>query len=191
MARAYLNDDTAQLAGGLEARQRSFAWYALQVRTTHEKRVAQMLDQKGYELFLPLYRVRRRWSDRVKEVDQPLFPGYLFCRFDPTARVAILKTEGVARVVGIGCEPMQIDEDEIWAIQQAVGSGLEVRPHAYLTTGQRVRIESGAFEGVEGVIVDVRRRHRLILAISLLQRAISVEIDSAWVVPVPSSAGRA
>ena len=70
------------------------------------------------------------------------------------------------------------------AIQQAVGSGLDVRPHVYLATGQRVRIESGPFEGVEGLIVEIRQRHRLVLAISLLQRAMSVEIDSAWVVPV-------
>jgi transcription antitermination factor NusG len=82
---------------------------------------------------------------------------------------------------------MPIDEAEILAIQQAVGSGLEVRPHVYLTAGQRVRIESGPFEGVEGRIVEIRKRHRLVLAISLLQRAISVEIDSAWVTPVPVS----
>jgi transcription antitermination factor NusG len=157
---------------------------------THEKRIAEMLDQKGYELFLPLHRVRRWWSDRIKEVEQPLFPGYLFCRFAAPARAGILKTEGVARVVGIGCVPMPIDEHEIRAIQQAVSSGLEVQPHAFLAAGQRVRIESGPFEGVEGLIVEVRSRHRLILAISLLQRAISVEIDSAWVVPASSPSPR-
>lgn len=166
------------------------AWFALQVRTTHEKRIADMLDQKGYELFLPLHRVRRRWSDRVKEVEQPLFPGYLFCRFAANARAGILKTAGVRRVVGIGCVPMPIDEHEIQAIQQAVSSGLDVQPHAFLTAGQRVRIESGPFEGVEGQIIEVRSRHRLILAISLLQRAISVEIDSAWVVPTSSPSPR-
>jgi len=163
------------------------AWYAVQVRTTHEKRIAQMLEQKGYEYFLPLYRVRRRWSDRIKEMEQPLFPGYLFCRFAPSARVGLLKTDGVARVVGIGSVPMPIDEIEIQAIQQAVGSGLDVRPHAFLSEGQRVRIEGGPFEGIEGRIVEIRKRHRLVLAISLLRRAISMEIDSAWVVPVPAS----
>ena len=162
------------------------AWYALRVRTTHEKRIAQLLELKGYQQFLPLYRVRRRWSDRVKEVEQPLFPGYLFCRFDSHSRAGILKTDGVALIVGIGCVPAPIDEAEIRAIQQAVGSGFEVRPHAFLTAGQRVRIESGPFEGVEGRIVEIRSRHRLVLAIGLLQRAISVEIDSAWVSPVSS-----
>jgi transcription antitermination factor NusG len=162
------------------------AWYALQVRATHEKRVAQLLELKGYEHFLPLYRVRRRWSDRIKEMDQALLPGYLFCRFAGHARTPILKIEGVTRVVGIGCVPIPIDELEIQAIQRVVGSGLEVRPHVFLNAGQRVRIDSGPFEGVEGLVVEIRRRHRLIVGISVLQRAISVEIDSAWVTPVPS-----
>jgi transcription antitermination factor NusG len=85
---------------------------------------------------------------------------------------------------------MPIDEHEITAIQYAVNSGLEVRPHVFLTTGQRVRIEAGPFEGVEGLIVEIRKRHRLILAISLLQRAMSVEIDRAWVVPVSAPSVR-
>lgn len=176
----------------LEPSPHGAAWYALQVRTTHEKRVAQLLDQKGYERFLPLYRVRRRWSDRIKEVDQPLFPGYLFCRFASDARVGILKTDGVARVVGVGGVPMPIDEHEILAIQQATGSGLDVRPHAYFTTGQRVRIASGPFEGIEGLVIDVRKNYRLLLAVNVLQRAVSVEIDSAWIAPVtPPARSRA
>jgi transcription antitermination factor NusG len=166
------------------------AWYALRVWTTHERRIAQLLEMKGYEQFLPLYRVRRRWSDRVKEVDQPLFPGYLFCRFAAEARAGILKTDGVALVVGIGCVPLPIEEAEILAIRHAVSSGLDVRPHVFLTAGQHVRIESGPFEGVQGRIVEIRKRHRLVLAISLLQRAISVEIDSAWVSPVSSPSHR-
>jgi transcription antitermination factor NusG len=181
---------TADLGFTADSPPAAAAWYALQVRATHERRVAQLLEQKGHEYLLPLSRVRRRWSDRIKEVDQPVFPGYLFCRFGANARTGILKTAGVARVVGIGCVPTPIPDDEIRAIQQAVGSGLEIRPHPFLTTGQRVRIESGAFEGVEGHIVEIRNRHRLVLAISLLQRAISVEIDGAWVSPVPSPSDR-
>ena len=160
------------------------AWFAVRVKTTHEKRVAAQLDQKGYEQFLPLYRDRRRWSDRVKEVELPLFPGYIFCRIDPNARLGLLKTPGVYRIVSIGNAPAPIDEHEIIAIQQAMSSGLCLRPHPYLSVGQRVRIDGGSFSGVEGLIVDVRRRDRLILSVSLLQRSLSLEIDSAWVTPV-------
>lgn len=159
-------------------------WFAVQVKTTHEKRVAGLLDQRGYERFLPTYRQRRRWSDRIKEVDQPLFPGYVFCRFAPQARLGVLKTDGVYRVVGIGPVPAPIDEDEILAIQHAVESGLAVRPHPFLVAGQRVRIDGGPLAGVQGLVTDVRRRDRLVLSVSLLQRSLSVEIDSAWVTPV-------
>lgn len=160
------------------------AWFAVRVKTTHEKRVASLLDQKGYELFLPLYLDRRRWSDRIKEVEQPLFPGYVFCRFDHRTRLAILKTPGVYRIVSIGSTPAPIEEHEIEAIQRAMQSGLNVRPHPYLAAGQRVRIDGGSLAGVEGLITDVRSRDRLVLSVSLLQRSIALEIDSAWVTPV-------
>jgi transcriptional antiterminator RfaH len=162
------------------------SWFAVQVKTTHEKRVAVQFDQKGLEPFLPVFRQRRRWSDRVKEVDQPLFPGYVFCRFAPARRIAVLKTDGVARVVSIGSVPAPIDENEILAIQQAVQSGMCVQPHSYLQRGRRVRIEAGPLEGVEGLIVDIRKRQRLILSVSVLRSSMSVDIDCAWVAPISS-----
>jgi transcription antitermination factor NusG len=161
-------------------------WFAVQVKTTHEKRVASLLGQHGFERFLPCYVDRRRWSDRIKEVEQPLFPGYVFCRFTPAERVGVLKTDGVYRVVGIGSQPAPIDEQEIQAIQQAVDAGLAARPHPYLATGQQVRIEGGPLKGVIARVADVRRRDRLILSVTLLQRSLSVEIDSAWVSPLPA-----
>jgi transcription antitermination factor NusG len=160
------------------------AWFAVQVKSTHEKRVASLLDQRGYEQFVPCFVDRRRWSDRIKEVEQPLFPGYVFCRFAPQARLGVLKTEGVYRIVSFGSEPAAIDEQEIAAIRHAVDSGLRLRPHPYLTAGQRVRIEGGPLQGVEGIVTDVRRRDRLVLSVNLLQRALSVDIDSAWVAPL-------
>jgi transcription antitermination factor NusG len=159
-------------------------WFAVQVKTTHEKRVASLLEQRGYERFLPCYRDRRRWSDRIKEVEQPLFPGYVFCRFAPEGRLGVLKTDGVYRIVGIGPQPAPIDEDEIQAIQQAVESGLATRPHPYLAAGQRVRIDGGPLKGVVASVADIRRPDRLVLSVTLLQRSLSVEIDSAWVTPL-------
>ena len=78
----------------------AFPWYALQVRTRQEASVSDQLGGQGYERFLPMYKVRRRWSDRIKEMNAPLFPGYLFCRFDPHDRLPILKTPGVIQIVG-------------------------------------------------------------------------------------------
>ena len=98
----------------------SFPWYALRVRPRCEKMVASTLLTKGYEGFLPLYRHRSRWSDRIKEVLLPLFPGYLFCRMDINHRLPILVTPGVMQVVGIAKTPYPVDEAEISALQSIV-----------------------------------------------------------------------
>ena len=160
------------------------SWFAVQVKTTHEKRVASSFDYAGYEWFLPLYGCRRRWSDRIKHVDLPLFPGYIFCRFTPCARVPVLKTPSVLRITGIGLTPTPIDEHEIAALQRVVKSGAGVSPYPFLGAGQRVRIDNGSLRGLEGFIADVRQRDRLIISVSLLQRSVAVEIDSTWVIPI-------
>src|SRR5262245_48848200 len=117
-------------------------WFAVQVKTTHEKRVTSLLSYQGREWFLPLYRARRRWSDRIKQVDLPLFPGYVFCRFSPCARVSILKTPSVIGIVGIRNVPAPIDDQEIAALHKVVNAGAGVSPHPFLQAGQSVRIES-------------------------------------------------
>lgn len=163
------------------------SWFAVQVKTTHEKRVTSLLDFRGYEWFLPLYTCRRRWSDRIKKVALPLFPGYVFCRFAPSARAPILKTPSVMRIAGIGYTPTPIDEQEIAAIQKVMKSGFGISPHPFVQIGQRVRINGGSLSGLEGLILDVRRRDRLIISVTLLQRSLAVEIDSAWVIPIHTS----
>src|ERR1700752_1390554 len=109
-----------------------FPWFALQVRARFERGVADHLGGKGFELFLPLYKCRKRWSDRIKEVDAPLFPGYLFCRFNPQDRLPILKTPGVIQIVGTNRTPVSVDEQEIEAIQKMVASGMPNQPWPFL-----------------------------------------------------------
>jgi len=164
----------------------SFAhhWFALHVRTRFESSVAAHLQGKGYELFLPMYTEKRRWSDRMQEVELPLFPGYVFCRFDPQARLPILVTPGVIGVVGTGKTPIAIAEEEIAGIQAVVNSGLPSQPWPYLQVGEQVRIESGPLNGLTGILEEIKGRHRLILAVTLLQRSVAVEIDMASVRPV-------
>jgi transcription antitermination factor NusG len=155
-----------------------YPWFALQVRLRHESNVSDHLQGKGYEWFLPLYKARRRWSDRVKEVDSPLFRGYLFCRFNPHDRLPILKTPGVTQIVGYNHVPVPVDEQEIQAIRRLVASGVPNFPCAYLEVGSKVRIEAGALRGIEGILMDLKGKRRLVLSITLLQRSVAVEIDS-------------
>jgi transcription antitermination factor NusG len=161
-----------------------FPWFALQVRTRNEAGVAEQLSGRGYERFLPLYKVRKRWSDRIKEADTPLFPGYLFCRFDPQDRLPILKTPGVMQIVGFKKGPVAVDESEIQALQTIIAAGAPHQPWPFLTAGDRVRIESGPLLGLEGILTEVRSSHRLVLSVTLLQRSVAVEIDSALVTAI-------
>ena len=156
-------------------------WFALHVRTRHEAGVAAHLQGMGYEDFLPLYKTRTRWSDRTKEIETPLFPGYLFCRFDPQNRLPILKTPGVIQVVGYSRQPIPVEENEIEAIQALVASGIPSQPWPYLEIGEKVRIESGPLRGREGVLVEFKGTRRIVLSVALLQRSVAVEIDGALV----------
>jgi len=164
-----------------------FSWYALQVRSRHESAVAGFLEGKGYETFLPSYTCRKRWSDRVKTVEAPLFRGYLFCRFDVQERLPILKTPGVLQVVGFNRMPIPVEDSEIQAIQTLVASGLPNQPWPFLSVGDRVRIEAGPLRGCEGLLVEFKGNHRLLLSITLLHRSVAVEIDSACVESLRSS----
>jgi len=158
--------------------------FALQVRPRHEKAAAWALHNKGFDEFLPLYRSRRRWSDRVKELDMPLFPGYVFCRFDPEDRLPILTTPGVISLVGIGKTPTPVEEAELAALRMVVQSGLNAEPWPFLKVGQPVRIDLGPLAGLEGILTELKNRQRLIVSVGLLQRSVAVEIDGAWVSPI-------
>jgi transcription antitermination factor NusG len=182
LVRSELKDLPDSMQGGEDESPNSgvvrYPWFAIQVRMRHEIGVADHLQGKGYEWFLPLYKARRRWSDRVKEVDSPLFPGYLFCRFNPNDRLPILKTPGVTQIVGYNHVPVPVDEQEIAAIRRLVASGLPNFPCAYLEVGSKVRIDAGALRGLEGILIDLKGKRRLVLSITLLQRSVAVEIDS-------------
>ena len=158
----------------------SLPWYGVRVRSRHEQIASIVLRSKGYEPFLPAHKVRRRWSDRIKETEAPLFPGYVFCRLDCDNRLPVLTATGVVGIVGIGRTPAPIEEREIEAIRAVIQSGLPAQPWPFLHQGDRVRVEYGPLRGVEGIVAKVEDPQRLIVSVSLLQRSIAVEMDPAW-----------
>ena len=160
------------------------SWFALQVRGRQEFNISEHLGSNGYESFLPLYKSSKRWSDRIKQVDSPLFPGYVFCRFNPMDRLPILKIPGVIQIVGFNRQLVAVDEAEIRAIQALVASGVPNHPCPYLEVGDKVRIESGPLRGLEGLLVEFQGNHQLVLSVTLLQRSVAVKIDSASVTSV-------
>jgi len=165
----------------------NLSWFAIRVKSRCEKMVSETLRHKGFEEFLPLYWSRRRWSDRIKIMQLPLFSGYLFCRFSVQDRVPILSTPGVALIVGQGRTPLPVDADEIEGIRIAVNSGQKIEPWPRLEVGRSVRIEEGSLRGLEGVLLRFKGANHLILGVQLLQRAVAVEVPENWVAPCNAS----
>jgi transcriptional antiterminator NusG len=162
---------------GPESLTERFPWYGIRTRSNHERVAALVLRGKGYEPYLPLYRLHRRRAGALIESEHPLFPGYVFCRFDAKRRLPILMTTGVISVVGIGKEPVAIPDDEIEAVRAVLRSGLPAEPCGYLREGQRVRVMNGSLDGVEGILVKKKNQFRMVVSVTMLQRSISVEID--------------
>src|SRR4051794_15272566 len=132
------------------------AWYALHVRPRFEKVVSRNLQNKGYEEYLPLYRRVSHWSDRTKKIDLPLFPGYVFCRFNVNERLPILMIPGVNSVVGFGKNPMPIEIAEMQGVRSLLQSGSNCEPWPFLQLGQVVRVEYGPLAGTQGIVVRTK-----------------------------------
>ncbi|MBA3974104.1 MAG: NusG-like protein [Candidatus Solibacter sp.] len=158
-------------------------WFAVRTRARHESAAARYLEAHGIEQFLPVYKTRRQWSDRVKVMEWPLFSGYLFTRIDSGRFTPVLEAPGVVGIVGFGGTPAPVPEADILAVRRLVASGLPANPHPYLKAGDRVRIKGGPLDQMEGVLQKVRNQWRFILTVDMLQRAVSVEVDSELVEP--------
>ena len=159
-------------------------WFALSVTARHEKIVSQLLGNKGFETFLPLYTKRHQYARRVRQFELPLFPGYLFCRSDYATRLPILTTPGVLQIIGAGRVPIPVDDCEIVSLQKASRAGTQMFPYPYWQSGQTGRIIAGPLAGLEGIVVTEKNSVRLILSVSLLQRSVLLEIDSDCVARV-------
>lgn len=158
-------------------------WYALYIRSRHEKAVENSLRSKGYSVFSPSYRTRRKRVDRVVEIEVALFPGYVFCQFDPNKRLPILITPGVVGVVGRGNRPEPVDDTEIDSIRTIALAGRPVQPWPFLRSGQRIRLQAGPLMGAEGIFLRVQNEYHLVVSITLLQRAVSVLVEKDVVAP--------
>lgn len=159
-------------------------WYALQVRSRWERSASVILSGKGYETLLPTCHSQRRQGRRVREVLAPLFPGYVFCRFDVSNRLPILVTPGVISVVGQGRAPAPVDAAEISSIQALVSRGLPAQSWPYLEVGQRIRIDKGALTGIEGILIGFKGQLRIVVSVTLLRRSVAMQVDRASITPV-------
>lgn len=159
-------------------------WYALAVRYQHEQQTERALRLKGLETLVPLYRSARQWSDRVKEIDLPVFAGYVLCHFPLAQRTQVTDTPGVAKIVGFGGTPAPLEDSEIAGIRLVMESKQRWAPWPYLKAGDRVRVEGGPLRGLEGTLLRTKDTLRLVIGVELLQRSMAVELDRTVIGPV-------
>jgi len=160
------------------------AWWVLYTRHQHEKTVAEMLSEKGFEVFLPLYESIRRWKDRKKLLNLPLFPCYVFVQGGIDRRLQVVTTPGIYTILFHGERVAIVPEAEIQAIRRIVEGKFRVEPHPFLKCGERVRVTRGSLEGVEGILVRKKNLYRLVISVDMMAQAVAVEIDADDVEPV-------
>jgi len=157
-------------------------WFALQTKPRNEKQVERLLTHKGYECCLPTYQQKRRWSDRIIDVELPLFPMYIFCRFNPSAIGKAIATPGVTRIVGFGGRHAEVEVEEIEALQLLCQSSLLRQPWAYVPNGTLVQVETGPLTGAQGILYSDEKKRRLVISVTLLQRSVAVQLDENTVI---------
>ena len=157
------------------------SWFAVQVLTQNEKKVAILLEQKGYKLFVPTYKAVRQWCDRTKMMELPLFPGYVFCHFEASPLGLVASTPGVIRIVSFGGKPCSISAEEIAQIQRVVATGARIAPCKYFNVGERVRVVSGPLTGVSGILRFVKNSHRIVICVETIMKSVAVEVDASQI----------
>ena len=181
------------LAGAMatmESQVRDGPWYALYTRHQHEKMVHQILTNKGFNTFLPLYATTHNWKDRTKALSLPLFPCYVFLKGGIERRLQILTTPGIYGLVSSAGQPAAIPDIEIEAIRRVVESGTRVEAHPFLKCGNWVRVKCGPLTGIEGILVRKKNISRLVLSVEILGTAASIEVAAFQVEAVKAPGGR-
>lgn len=159
-------------------------WYALYTRSRHEKRVAEELRARRFESFLPLYESVRQWKDRRARVELPLFPGYVFVRFDLGERIRVLQVPSVVQIVGNHGRPIPLQEQEVSALLLAADGTARPEPHPYLAVGKKVRIVRGPFQGLEGFVKRRKGNFRVVISLDSIMRSMVLNMDEADLEPV-------
>jgi transcription antitermination factor NusG len=159
-------------------------WFAIHTRSRHEKVIAARLGSEETEIFLPLHRTRNTWKNGVHaDVDQPIFPCYLFARIGPHDRLRLLQTPGVLGFAASTAKPTPIPDEEIALLRTATAT-LKAEPHPYLNCGDCVRIVAGALAGLQGILTRRKHEYRVVLSIEAIMRSIVVEVSEFEIEPV-------
>jgi transcription antitermination factor NusG len=160
------------------------SWIAVYTKSRHEKAVYSLFSDKGIETYLPLIRRKRKWSDRTKWIDVPLFRSYVFAYIDLKNYLDVLQTDGVLHIVKFQNHIATIPESQIDGLRQMIDGGYDPVPIEYLVLGDKVRIRGGPLTGIEGIVSRIDGVDRFIIKIEAIQHAVSVQIDRKFLKPI-------
>lgn len=163
------------------------AWYAIWTRSHSEQLVADQLQAKGFDVFLPKIGIWSRRGGVRHVIKVPMFSSYLFLHevVDKQRYIEVQKARGIVRILGERWDRLAaIPDPEIETLQHALDAGANVIPHPYLHEGQRVRIVEGPLRGLEGLLVkNQSKKGLLVLSVNLLRRSVAAQVDCTQVVP--------
>ena len=155
-------------------------WIAIYTKPRHEKSVEKELLKKGFEVYLPLLKERRKWSDRKKWVEFPLFRSYIFVRTQEKNTLFILQTIGVVRLVKFGNKVAIVQDESIRAIKLMIEGGYNPKATDYFLAGDTVVVQDGPLKGLSGEVARVDNHDRLLVRIEAIQHSVSIQIDRAF-----------
>ena len=156
-------------------------WIVVRSKPRSEKVAHNELVKKNIEAYLPLLKERRKWSDRKKWVEFPLFSSYLFARIDIKDSIFVLQTQGVNTIVKFGKQIAIVQNSVIEAIRLAMEGGYQLEPVEYFVEGNQVEVIAGPMKGVKGIVVKLKGQNRLIIKIDAIQQALSIQIESKFI----------
>lgn len=160
------------------------SWFAAYTTPRHEKRIAQHLQLRNIEHFLPLYSVSRKWKDGSRvSVDFPLFPNYVFVNMVRSQKVRVLEIPGVLALAGARQQPAAVPDLYINSLKEAIRLK-KAEPHPYLVVGETVRVTNGAMAGIEGILIRKKNEFRVVITLDMIFQSIAMEVDASDVEPV-------
>ncbi len=159
-------------------------WYAVYTRSRAEKQVDEWLQKAGIEVYLPLVKTLKQWSDRKKWVEEPLFRSYVFVHITQAQYYDVLNTAGAVRFVTFEGRAVAIPPQQIEAIRHFVLSG-EQLPDVELdiVPGTKVQIIAGPMKGISGDLIEIMGRKKVRIEIEGLGQSVYVELPASYIRP--------
>ncbi len=164
----------------MDSNEQNKKWIAVYTKPRHEKTVEKELQKKEFEVYLPLLKQRRKWSDRKKWVEFPLFRSYIFVKTEIKNALFVLQTLGVVKVVKFGGEVAVIQNDSIQAIKLMIEGGYSPEATHYFVKGDPVEVKDGPLKGLVGEVIRVDNHDRLLVRVDAIQHSVSVQINRAF-----------